>query len=155
MWGDVKGTASRIAITRSNKARTNVEPTQVFNYNPEALWRIYGDGRLGPLDLLVNMTPTVPTGHPLVTGIFHARVLPMLSATVSVKQLSATKFKLTVKVTDAGDPVSGATVSARAHHKTTNSIGVAKVTVAGSSGRHVTVTITVPGYKPLNQVIAL
>ena len=39
---------------------------------------------------------------------------------------------LKAKVTDAGDAVSGATVSAKGHSKTTSAKGAAKLTISGS-----------------------
>ena len=155
MWGDVKGPDSRLAVTRSNKARTSFEPTQVFAYEPNVLSRLYGDGRLGPLDLLVNMTPNVPAGQPLVSGIFAARVLPVLSASVSVHKSTSDKFNLGVKVTDASDPVSGAGVSAKGLNKKTGPFGTAKLKVSGVSGSKVTVTIAAPGYRALSRQITL
>ena len=68
-------------------------------------------------------------------GIYYARLLPELSATIAVTSLSGGKFTLTANVTDAGDAVSGATVSAKGQSKTTNAIGSAKLTVSGSEGR--------------------
>lgn len=155
MWGDVKGPQSRIAVTRSNKARTRFEPTQVFSYHPDVLSRLYGDGRLGPLDLLLNMTPTVPTGKPLVSGIYYARILPVLSAGISSHKSTGGKFDLGVKVTDAGDPVSGASVTAKGVHQKTGVLGTTTLTISGSSGSNVTVLITAPGYKPLSRQITL
>lgn len=52
---------------------------------------------------------------------------------------------------DAGDAVSGATVSAKGSHKSTNGTGHAKVTISGSSGQHVTVTISDGGYQTLKR----
>jgi hypothetical protein len=60
------------------------EPVQVLSSNAFQLWRIFGDGRLGPLDLLVDETPTVPLGQQLDPGLFYARILPEPSATVTV-----------------------------------------------------------------------
>lgn len=153
-WGTLNGKGV-IAITRSNKAVTRFEPIQRYTLNSEYMWRLYGDGRLGPLDLLVNEAPIPPNGQKLINGIYHARVLPRLSATTAVKQIGKTKFKLTVKVTDAGDPVSGATVKARGQQHKTNKQGVAVLKVIGSSGSHVTETVTDAGYQMLSQTVKL
>ena len=85
---------------------TRFEPIQRVEPKAGSLYRIQGDGRLGPLDLLVDEIPD-GTGPVQPAGIYDARVLPVLSATVSV---SAAKkaHKRTVGVTDAGDPVAGA-----------------------------------------------
>jgi hypothetical protein len=154
MWGDTASNP-QIEITRSNIAVTKFEPIQHLNSNAFDLWHIFGDGRLGPLDLIVNEAPVVPNGQQLVDGNFYARVLPMLSASVSVKKLGGGKFKLKVKVTDAGDAVSGAKASAKGKHGTTNGSGVTKLTVSGSPGSHATVTIKASGYRTLKKKVKL
>ena len=58
MWGQ-DGRA--IAVTRSNKAVTKFEPDQHLNLNPFSLYRLSGDGRLGPLDLFVDQIPSSKT----------------------------------------------------------------------------------------------
>ena len=55
MWGDDSG--GGVAVTRSNKAVTRFEPIQHLKPNSAVLYRISGDGRLGPLDLLVDQIP--------------------------------------------------------------------------------------------------
>ncbi len=162
-WGAATGSDGRIwvfwagfingkgitAVTRSNKALTRFEPIQLYDFNWSGGITLSGDGRLGPLDLLVAGTPATPAGA--ATGIYHARILPELSASVSAKDLGGGKFKVKVKVTDAGDAVSGATASAKGHSATTSSSGKAKLIVSGSGGEHVTVTITAPGYQTLKE----
>ena len=142
------------AFTRSNKAVTRFEPIQTGRFTWADLFSLSGDGRLGPLDLLMSGTPDVKTG-PLVQGIYYARMLPELSATIGVTSVSAKKFKLQAAVTDAGDAVSGATVSAKGQSKTTNAKGSAKLTIGGASGDHVTVTISHPGYRTLKTTVKL
>jgi hypothetical protein len=160
-WGVATGPQGRIwviwsgqingkgvtAITRSNKAVTRFEPIQRYNFNWSYLFTLNGDGRLGPLDLLIGGTPLVKSGQ-AVGGTYYARALPVLSASVSVAKVGAA-FSLTVKVTDAGDAVSGATVSAKGKSAKTNSSGVAKIKVGGSAGTKVTVKVTDPGYQKL------
>lgn len=142
------------AFTRSNKAVTRFEPIHTGRFTWADLFTLSGDGRLGPLDLLMGGTPDVKTG-PLVQGIYYARVLPELSATVTATSLTKGKFKLKVNVTDAGDAVSGATASAKGQSKTTNAKGSANLTISGSAGDHVTVTITHPGYSALKVGVKL
>jgi hypothetical protein len=155
LWGDDN---AGLAVTRSNKAVTRFEPIQHLNPNAFSLYRLFGDGRLGPLDLLVQELPNF-TGSVPPPGAFYARVLPVLSASVSVKAVKSgsgavVAHKLLVTVTDAGDAVGGATVSAKGQHKKTSAQGVAKVTVPGAGGR-VTVTITSPGYQALTKRVKL
>jgi hypothetical protein len=155
MWGDEAG---GVAVTRSNRAVTRFEPIQHLNPNAFTLWNLAGDGRLGPLDLLVDETANSKGVIP-PPAAFYARVLPELSAKVSAhaakdKAGKVTAHNLIVKVTDAGDAVAGTTVSAKGHHKKTNAHGVAKLTIVGSAG-HVTVTVTDRGYRKLKKKIKL
>jgi hypothetical protein len=142
------------AFTRSNKAVTRFEPIQTGSFTWAYLFTLSGDGRLGPLDLLMSGTPDVKSG-PLVDGIYYTRLLPELSATVAPTTLGGGKFKLMTKVTDAGDAVSSATVSADGQSKTTSATGVANLTISGSAGDYVSVTITHPGYRTLNTTVTL
>lgn len=167
-WGVATGSDGRIwvvwsgeingkgvtAVTRSNKAVTRFEPIQHYGGTWSYLFTLSGDGRLGPLDLLIGGTPEVKTGQG-VGGIYYARILPEPSATVSAQHLGGGKFKLKVKVTDAGDAVGGATVSAKVHASKTKSSGNAKLTITGSAGDHVTVTVTDPGYQPFKARVTL
>lgn len=154
MWGN----GGQLAVTRSNKAVTRFEPIQHITANIFTLYHLSGDGRLGPLDLfaneLANTNPLLPT------GVYHARVLPELSAAVKVQAITTNKkavtaHALTVTVTDAGDAVSGATVSVKGHTKKTNSKGVAKITLPGSGTANVTVSVTAPTYEKLSQSVKL
>jgi len=141
------------AFTRSNKAVTRFEPIQTARFTWADLFTLSGDGRLGPLDLLMSGTPD--SKGPLVEGIYYARLLPELSATVTATSLGGGKFKLGVTVTDAGDAVAGAKVSAKGTSKTTNSKGSAKLTIGGSAGDHVKVTVSHPGYRSLTTRVKL
>jgi hypothetical protein len=149
MWGDENG---GIAITRSNKAVTKFEPIQQVNPHAFSLYRVGGDGRLGPLDLLVEMIPEA-NNKTLPPGTFHARVLPELTGTPSAVTITqngkTTGYKLTVTVTDAGDAVSGATVQVDGKSAKTASNGVAKLTLPASAPGTATVTVTAPTYQPL------
>jgi hypothetical protein len=153
-WGQNTKTGKYvIAFTRSNKAVTRFEPIQVYGgMGWASLFSLSGDGRLGPLDALLTGDPT---GAPGASGVYHARIAAELSAQVSAKSLGGGKFKLQVKVTDAGDAVSGAHASAKGNSATTNGNGKATFTVTGSSGGHVTVTITAPGYRALQKRVKL
>jgi hypothetical protein len=73
-------------------------------------------------------------------AVYHARVLPVLSAAVSVKttttkQKVVTSHTLTVTVSDAGDAVAGATVTAAGHTKKTGGKGIAKIALPGPGTR--------------------
>src|SRR4051794_34192288 len=138
LWGDDNG----VAVTRSNKAVTRFEPIQRTRPDSAGLLRLSGDGRLGPLDLLVDQ---IPNGNPIPPGgTFWARVLPELSATAKVK-----KHKLTVTVTDAGDAVSGATVKASGKSAKTNAKGIATLKLPKKTTGKVTISVTKTDYNAL------
>jgi hypothetical protein len=154
MWaGQINGHGIT-AFTRSNRAVTRFEPIQTRQFSWADLFTLSGDGRLGPLDLLMSGTPDVKNG-PLVEGIYYVRLLPELSATVSATSINQGHYKLTAHVTDAGDNVSGAAVTVKGQSKTTNAQGVAKPTTSGSAGDHVNVTIAHPGYRSLTVHVKL
>jgi hypothetical protein len=150
-FGNVNG-KSIIAVSRSNQAVTRFGPVRQYKSSWSGLSTLTGDGRLGPLDLLLS--GLAPTNH-AVPGIYYARILPALSAGVSVKAVRGGKFKLGVKVNDAGDSITGASVSAKGHHATTNAHGTATITVAGSRGAHVTVKVVDSGYSALRRKVTL
>lgn len=168
VWGVATGNDGRIwviwygtingkgimAFTRSNKAVTKFEPVRLYRGTWSYLFTLNGDGRLGPLDLLIGGTPTTKTCCG-TGGIYYARVLPVLSASVSVNKLGAHKFKLKVTVTDAGDAIKGASASAKGKSATTNSNGNAKLTVSGSPGDLITVKVGDAGYQALKVRVKL
>jgi hypothetical protein len=156
MWGDENG---GVGVTRSNTAVTRFEPIQHVNPNAFSLYRLSGDGRLGPLDLFADEIPTSKTKVP-PAGSFYARVLPELSAAVSVKKIKnksgqVVAYKLTAKVTDAGDPLSGATVAAAGKTATSNAKGLAAMKLPGTLSGSVTVTLTHPGYRGVKKGVKL
>lgn len=157
MWGQ---DGHPVAVTRSNKAVTKFEPIQRVYPNPFTLYRLSGDGRLGPLDLFVDEIPTGSGTTVPPAGTFHTRVLPELSASVSVvnvksKMGKVIAHKLKVKVTDAGDAVAGATVAAAGKEAKTSSKGTATLTLAGSISGSVTVNVTDSSYHTLKKKIKL
>lgn len=147
-YGEINGKGV-IAATRSNKAVTRFEPIQRVSSNWSYLFTFNGDGRLGPLDLLVGGTPATKTCCG-TGGIYYGRFLPVLSAAVSTHSAGKGSFKLTVRVTDAGDAVSGAKVSAKGASATTGANGKAALTVPGSKGQQITVKVADPGYRALS-----
>lgn len=153
-WFGTLGNGTAItAVTRSNKAVTRFEPIQQYRFTWSGGITLSGDGRLGPLDMLIGGTPfeKVCCG---VTGIYYGRVLPELSASVSATDLGGGKFGLKVKVTDAGDPLSGATASAKGTSGKTAK-GKVKLKVSGVRGDRVMVKILAPGYQVLRARLTL
>ena len=155
MWGSDNGS---LAVTRSNKAVTRFEAIQHLKAKLVTLDRLSGDGRLGPLDLFVDeIADTTPI---LPTGLYHARVLPVLSAAISVKPIKNKQGKvsshdLTIAVTDAGDAVPGASVTVKGHKKKTDAKGRAKISLPGSGSGHVKVMVSAPTYRVLSKKVKL
>ena len=116
--------------TRSNKAATKFGPVTVVklpNKNDIENIMIAGNGSAGPLEAIA--TVTTPSNANQIIG---RQIRPRLSiaAAHSVKRGK----KLSVKVTDAGDPVKGATVHFAGHKAKTNSKGVARLRVSKHAG---------------------
>jgi hypothetical protein len=156
MWGDENG---GVAVTRSNKAVTRFEALQHLSPNSFTLWRLTGDGRLGPLDLIVHQTPNAKGSVP-PPETTYARIRPLLSATfatTAIKNKLGTiiAVKVVVSVTDAGDAVPGATVNLAGKTAKTNGAGKATLQVAGQGGGTVGVTITAPTYRAYTGTVHL
>jgi hypothetical protein len=152
MWGDDSG---GVAVTRSNKAVTRFETVQRVALSPLSLYRLEGDGRLGPLDLLAD---AIPGKGSTVSGLYYARVLPVFSTTVAVHAVKNGKgvivgHALTVTVEDAGDPVPGAAVSAGGKKATTGKNGSAVLTFGASTVGALKLTVTAPSYAPSSQTV--
>jgi hypothetical protein len=149
MWGDEDG---GLVVTRSNKAVTKFEPLQRVDPHAFTLYRLGGDGRLGPLDLLVDMIPDVGKSYG-PPGTFYGRVRPELSAAATLSAVKNGKGtviarKLTVVVTDAGDKVAGAQVSASGKSGKTAGNGTVTL-VLPAAASSTAVTVSAPGYKTL------
>jgi hypothetical protein len=124
------GDKQHVYATRTNKAVTAFEPVQTLappaTIGGAAL--LQGEGSAGPLDLLSPMT-----FYNEKDGAWHTQVHPALSLAVARKKTAAGS-QVTVRVTDAGDPVAGARVAGLP--------GGAKTTDAKGS---VTATVRKPG----------
>jgi hypothetical protein len=117
--------SGRVYAVRTNKAATRVGPVTAVTppSGTSTIWKVAGDGALGPLDVLTSVTTS---GGALST--WHTQVLPRLQLRVI-----GGKKKATFVVTDAGDPVAGATVRAGGKRLTTNAAG--KASAAFKAGK--------------------
>ncbi len=156
MWGQ---DGKPVAVTRSNKAVTRFEPIQRVDADPFTLYRLSGDGRLGPLDMFIDQIPSSKKTIP-PAGTFYTRVLPELSSKISVTavnnksgQVIARKPKTTM--TDAGDPVASAKVASAGKSATTNTKGVVILKLTAPLNGKISVKITDPGYQALTRTIKL
>jgi hypothetical protein len=132
MWHD----SGVIRAVRTNKAATKAGATVNVKPPPgtSSLWDVFGEGSLGPLDLLAHVTAR----GGLAT--WHKQVLPGLTLKCSAKRTGAT-----CRVTDAGAPVAGAKVRAGGKSATTAGSGIASLSLP--SGRYA-VAATKAGYSP-------
>jgi hypothetical protein len=125
----------RLVFTRTNKAATKVGPlvTVATPGGSSSIWKLNGEGSPGPLDAFVAVT----TGGGLST--WHRQVLPKL--TIAATGGAIVRFR----VTDAGDPVAGATVRVGSKWLATNAAGRASIDLP--AGR-VRATASKAGYSP-------
>jgi hypothetical protein len=117
--GDGKLHAARTnrAATRIGAVRTLAPPG-----GSGFIWSTALEGSRGPLDVVVNaQTGSGP-------ALWAAHILPGLTVNASPRRLA--QGRLTVTVTDAGQPVHGARVTFRGHRVTTNAAGKARFAVS-------------------------
>jgi hypothetical protein len=116
MW-EQNGT---IYAARTNRAATKLGAANAIRPPSGAtIYRLNGEGSAGPLDLIANLQAA--GGQ----AFWHQQVWPKLSLTGSRKGAT-----IAFRVTDAGDPVAGATVKAGGKTLRTNAAGRATLTKA-------------------------
>jgi hypothetical protein len=116
MW-EQNGT---IYAARTNRTATRLGAANAIRTPSGAtIYRLNGEGSAGPLDLIANMQAA--GGQ----AFWHQQVWPKLSLTGSRKGAT-----IAFRVTDAGDPVAGATVKAGGKTLKTNAAGRATLTKA-------------------------
>ena len=116
MW-EQNGT---IYAARTNRAATTLGAANAIRPPSGAtIYRLNGEGSAGPLDLIANMQAA--GGQ----ALWHQQVWPKLSLTGLRKGAT-----ISFRVTDAGDPVAGATVKAGGKTLRTNAAGRATMTKA-------------------------
>ncbi len=132
MWHD----SGKIYASRTNPAASR--PGAIVRTAPpsgtSSLWDVFGEGSLGPLDLLAH----VQIGSSSST--WHKQLLPGLTLKCFPKKAGATCL-----VTDAGKPVTGAIVKVRGRGVKTLGSGVASFGLAKGT---YTVSATKAGYTP-------
>lgn len=143
------GNEQQTFVTRTNKAVTAFEPVQTLKSPPGTVqyFRLEGEGSAGPLDLFANVTVDGATKD----GSYHTHVFPLLSLSVAKKAQSTqgkpARVRVTVRVTDAGDPVAGARVTGLpGGARTTDASGSVVVSVAAAQKRSFVLTTTKAGY---------
>lgn len=136
------GNELRTYVTRTNKAVSAFEPVQTLPSPPKTVqfFRLEGEGSAGPLDLFAAVT----IDGAAKDGSYQTHVFPQLS-------LRAAKSgqRLTVHVTDAGDPIAGARVNGLpGGPKTTSAGGTVSVTLKAGRKGSFALTAAKAGYLP-------
>jgi hypothetical protein len=137
--------SGHLFAARSNRAATRFGPpvTVLPPHGTDYIWKVGGEGSLGPLDLLASMTVA---SQGLAT--WHTRVLPPLTLTASPRRFVAAQgAKVDFAVTDVGDPVPGAKISVAGKTLTTDAEGRASLAFPrGTKAGAVTATATMKDY---------
>lgn len=111
--GDVRATRSNPAVTEFGRVVRVRNPK-----GTDSVYDLTGNGSRGPLDVLLQ----ADTGAGPAS--WHQRILPGLSLTYKLGTGKKGAGKVFLKVTDAGDPVKGATVKVKGQGtKTTSATG--------------------------------
>jgi hypothetical protein len=138
-------TGSGYAVTRSNRAATRFESvTRVALPDAGATtYGLYGEGSAGTLDLVAH------AGSGSSIPDWHTQVLPRLSLTVlfsrEEKKGGQLLRRLSLRVTDAGDPVQGAAITIGGRRLRTAANGKATGLFA-STGKQAPAKATKAGY---------
>jgi hypothetical protein len=143
LWYDTS--QNKIHAIRSNAAVTKFGPGQTIAAPPKTseLDGLQAEGSQGPLDVVALVLPTTAGATP---SYWDIQLLPKLTLTGAPATVAPGKV-VTFTVTDVGDPVAGATVTFLGKKATTNSSGVATVTVpTGTAAGSYPATAAETGY---------
>jgi hypothetical protein len=139
------GDEQQTYVTRTSKRVSGFEPVQTLKSPPKTIqyFRLEGEGSVGPLDLFADITVDGQTKD----GSYHQQVRPALSLRARKATLKSGAVRITVRVTDAGDAVQGATVTGLpGGPKRTSASGSVIVTVPGSASGALALTGKKAGY---------
>ncbi|MBZ5514683.1 MAG: hypothetical protein LAN62_07540 [Acidobacteriia bacterium] len=140
--------SGRAYATRSNRDATRfgaiVEAAPPAGKASSGIFKVKGEGSVWPLDLFL----ACQSGNELAT--YHTQVFPGLSVGVTPKTVTAAQGgTVTFEVTDAGDPVAGASISVAGKPLTADAKGHASLPLAkASKPGPLTATATKSGYTP-------
>jgi hypothetical protein len=145
-YGDEQSTY----VTRSSRHVSGWEPVQKLKSPPKTVqyFRLEGEGSAGPLDLFADITVDGQTKD----GSYATHVQPKLSLRATKKTVKNAKgdvtgVRVTVHVTDAGDPIRGAKVTGLpGGTKTTDAKGSAVATVPAAKKGAFALVAKKPGY---------
>jgi len=143
LWYDTS--QNKIHAIRSNAAVTTFGPGQTIAAPPSTgeLDGLQAEGSQGPLDVVALVQQTTAGTTP---SYWDIQLLPKLTLAGAPATVAPGKV-VTFTVTDVGDPVAGATVTFLGKNATTNSSGVATITVpAGTAASSYPATTAKTGY---------
>ena len=143
LWYDTS--QNKIHVIRSNAAVTKFGPGQTIAAPPKTseLDGLQAEGSQGPLDVVALVLPTTAGSTP---SYWDIQLLPKLTLTGAPATVAPGKV-VTFTVTDVGDPVAGAKVTFLGKNATTNSSGVATITVpTGTAAGSYQATAAETGY---------
>jgi hypothetical protein len=143
LWYDTS--QNKIHVIRSNAAVTKFGPGQTIAAPPSTseLYGLQAEGSQGPLDVVALEQPTTAGTTP---SYWDIQLLPKLTLAGAPATVAPGKV-VTFTVTDVGDPVAGATVTFLGKNATTNSSGVATITVpTGTAAGSYPATAAKTGY---------
>ena len=145
----------RVFVARSNRDATRfgsiVEVAPPAGKAESGIYKVKGEGSVWPLDLFVACQSI----QELAT--YHAQVLPGLSLTASPQSISAAQGgTVTFQVTDAGDPVAGATIAVAGKSLATDAQGRASYVVPkGAKAGSFAANATKADYTPMSTRVAV
>jgi hypothetical protein len=142
VWVDNRGGTPTVFARRSNRAVTRFGATVSGGQvnDSVAAYRLDAGALLGTVDVLASFS----IGTTAKAATFHRRLQPGLTLTASPARLRrGGRQNVRFTVSDAGDPVAGARVTAAGRSATTNAAGRATIELAG---RSTTATATKAGY---------
>jgi hypothetical protein len=143
---------NRLYATRSNRAATRFGPT-VSTAPPsgtQSIWKLTGEGGLGPLDLFTAVT----TGDGLAT--WQTRLFPALTLSAGRASVPAgDSATVTFTVTDAGDPVGDATVTLGDRTATSDGAGRVVFSLRPAAAGRLQARAESPGYVSASAAVAV
>jgi hypothetical protein len=135
----------QIYAARTNRAASRIGAPLAVRPPPQTgtIFKVQGDGALGPLDLF-TLVQLSSGSH----STWHTQVLQRLSVTATPRSFKAKKgAKIVVRVADVGDPVAGAKVTLGSKQARTDAQGRATFKIGPGRARKLTATAVASAYR--------
>jgi hypothetical protein len=134
-----------IYAARTNRSASRIGAPLAVKPPPQTgtIFKVQGDGALGPLDLF-TLVQLSNGSH----STWHTQVLQRLTVSAAPRSFKAKKgAKVVVRVTDVGDPIAGAKVTLGGKQATTDAQGRATFTIGPGRARTMTATAVASAYR--------